>query len=90
MIFLKATGINGKRILKELERKGINMIEYLQELKIREGNSTRIIKNHLFKEKIMTDDEMEKKKAEFSKKIKDIYLTEKINIEIIENSITEI
>ncbi len=66
------------------------MIEYLQELKIREGNQVRVINNHLFKEKIMTDDEMEIKKAEFSKKIKDIYLSEKINIEIIENSITKI
>lgn len=66
------------------------MIEYLQELKIREGNSIRIINNHLFIEKIMTDEEMEKKKTEFSKKIKDIYLSEKINIEIIENSITKI
>lgn len=66
------------------------MIEYLQELKIREGNSIRIINNHLFREKIMTDEEMEKKKTEFSKKIKDIYLSEKINIEIIENSITKI
>ncbi|ATV67026.1 hypothetical protein CTM86_10870 [Fusobacterium pseudoperiodonticum] len=66
------------------------MIEYLQELKIREGNQVRIINNHLFKEKIMTDEEMEKKKTEFSKKIKDIYLSEKINIEIIENSITKI
>lgn len=66
------------------------MIEYLQELKIREGNQVRVINNHLFKEKIMTDEEMEKKKTEFSKKIKDIYLSEKINIEIIENSITKI
>jgi hypothetical protein len=44
------------------------MIEYLQELRIREGNQVRIINSHIFKEKCMTDEELEAKKIEFSKK----------------------
>ena len=38
------------------------MIEYLQELRVREGNQVRIINNHVFREKIMTDEELEAKK----------------------------
>lgn len=44
------------------------MIEYLQELRAREGNNIKIINSHIFKEKVMTDDEIEAKKIEFSKK----------------------
>ena len=49
------------------------MIEYLQELRVRDGNQVRIINNHIFKEKYMTDDELEAKKIEFSKRMRDIY-----------------
>ena len=35
------------------------MLEYLQELRIRDGNNIRIINSHIFKEKYMTDDEIE-------------------------------
>lgn len=35
------------------------MVEYLQELRVREGNQVRIINSHIFKEKVMTDDEIE-------------------------------
>ena len=48
------------------------MIEYLQELRIREGNQVRIINSHIFKEKVMTDDEIEEKKIQFSKHIQEI------------------
>lgn len=66
------------------------MIEYLQELRVREGNQVRIINSHVFKEKHMTDDEMEAKKVDFSKHIQEIYSSEGIRLEIIENSITEV
>ena len=66
------------------------MIEYLQELRVREGNQVRIINSHIFKEKYMTEDEIEAKKIEFSKKMKEIYSSEGINLEILENIITEV
>ena len=66
------------------------MIEYLQELRIREGNNIRIINSHIFKEKVMTDDEIEEKKIEFSKKMRDIYSSDGKNLEIIDNIITEV
>jgi len=46
------------------------MLEYLQELRIRDGNNIRIINSHIFKEKYMTDDEIEEKKIEFSKRMR--------------------
>lgn len=66
------------------------MIEYLQELRVREGNQIRIIDSHIFKEKCMTEDELEAKKIEFSKHIQELYSSEGIRLEIIENSITEV
>jgi hypothetical protein len=66
------------------------MIEYLQELRVKEGNQVRIINSHIFKEKYMTDDEMEAKKVEFSKYMQELYSSEGIRLEIIENSITEV
>ena len=66
------------------------MIEYLQELRVKDGNSIRIINSHIFKEKCMTDDEIEAKKVEFSKYIQELYSSEGIKLEIIENSITEV
>ena len=66
------------------------MIEYLQELRVKDGNNIRIINSHIFKEKYMTDDEIEAKKVEFSKHIQEIYSSEGINLEILENMITEV
>ena len=66
------------------------MIEYLQELRVRDGNQVRIINSHIFKEKYMTEDEIEAKKIEFFKNIQEIYSSEGIKLEIIENSITEV
>ena len=66
------------------------MVEYLQELRVREGNNIRIINSHIFKEKVMTDDEIEEKKIEFSKHIQEIYSSEGIKLELIENIITEV
>ena len=66
------------------------MIEYLQELRVKDGNQVRIINSHIFKEKHMTDEELEAKKIEFSKHMQEIYASEGINLEILENIITEV
>ena len=66
------------------------MIEYLQELRVRDGNNIRIINSHIFKEKCMTDEEIETKKIEFSKYMQEIYSSEGIKLEILENIITEV
>ena len=66
------------------------MIEYLQELRVREGNQVRIINSHVYKEKHMTEDELEAKKIDFSKYMQELYSSEGIKLEIIENSITEV
>lgn len=66
------------------------MIEYLQELRVKDGNQIRIINSHIFKEKVMTDDELEAKKIEFSRYMQELYSSESIKLEIIENSITEV
>ena len=66
------------------------MIEYLQELRVKDGNNIRVINSHVFKEKHMTEDELEVNKNEFSKNIQEIYSSEGIKLEIIENSITEV
>ena len=66
------------------------MIEYLQELRVKDGNRVRIINSHIFKEKYMTDDEIEAKKAEFSRYMQEIYSSEGIKMEILENIITEV
>lgn len=66
------------------------IVEYLQELRVKDGNNIRVINNHIFKEKVMADDEIERHQIEFSKKIKEIYSQEKNNLEILENIITEV
>lgn len=66
------------------------MVEYLQELRVRDGNQVRIINNHIFKEKYMTDDEIERHQIDFSKRIKEIYSQEKNDLKILENIITEV
>jgi hypothetical protein len=66
------------------------MIEYLQELRVKDGNQVRIINSHIFKEKCMTDDELEAKKSEFSKRMREIYSSDGKNLEIIDNIITEV
>ena len=66
------------------------MIEYLQELRVRDGNNIRIINSHVYKEKVMTDDEIEAKKIEFSKYMQELYSSEGMKLEILENIITEV
>ena len=66
------------------------MKEYLQELRIRDGNQVKIINSHIFKKKYMTDEEIEAKKIEFSKYMQEVYASKGINLEIIDNIITEV
>ena len=66
------------------------MVEYLQELRVRDGSNIRIINSHVYKEKHMTDEEIEAKKIEFSKYMQEVYASEGINLEILENIITEV
>ena len=66
------------------------MIEYLQELRVKDGNNIRIINSHVYKEKHMTEEEIEAKKIEFSKYMQEIYSSEGIKLEILENIITEV
>lgn len=66
------------------------MVEYLQELRVRDGNNIRIINSHIFKEKCMTEDELEAKKIEFSKHMQELYSSEGMKLEIIDNIITEV
>lgn len=66
------------------------MIEYLQELRVKDGNQVRIINSHIFKEKHMTDEELEAKKIEFSKKMREIYSSDGNELEVIDNIITEV
>ena len=66
------------------------MVKYLQELRVKDGNQVRIINSYIFKEKVMTDDEIEEKKIEFSKRMRDIYSSDGKNLEIIDNIITEV
>ena len=66
------------------------MVEYLQELRVRDGSNIRIINSHVYKEKHMTDEEIEAKKIEFSKRMRDIYSSDWKNLEIIDNIITEV
>ena len=66
------------------------MVEYLQELRVRDGNNIRIINSYIFKEKYITDDELEAKKIEFSKRMRDIYSSDGKELEAIDNIITEV
>lgn len=66
------------------------MVEYLQELRVKDGNQVRIINSHIFKEKCMTDDELEAKKIEFSKYMQEVYASEGMKLEILGNIITEV
>lgn len=66
------------------------MVEYLQELRVKDGNQIRIINSRVFKEKHMTDEEMEAKKIEFSKRMREIYSSDGRNLEVIDNIITEV
>lgn len=66
------------------------MIEYLLELRVKEENKVRVINNHIFREKHMTDEEMEEKQIEFCKSMRENYKEAGKKLEIIEYSMIEV
>lgn len=63
------------------------MIEYLLELRVKEENKIRIINNHIFREKPMSDREIEEKQIEFCKSMRENY---KEASKVLEYSMTEV
>lgn len=66
------------------------MIKYLLELRVKEENKIRVINNHIFREKHMTDEEMEEKQIEFCKSMTENYDKAGKTLEILEYSMTEV
>lgn len=66
------------------------MIEYLLKLQVKDENKIRIINNHIFREKSMSDEEMEKKQIEFCKSMRENYEKAGKTLEILEYSMTEV
>lgn len=68
----------------------IKMIEYLLKLQVKDENKIRIINNHIFREKPMSDKEIEEKQIEFCKSMRENYREAGKTLEIIEYSMTEV
>lgn len=66
------------------------MIEYLLKLQVKDENKIRIINNHIFREKHMSDREIEEKQIEFCKSMKENYEKAGKTLEILEYSMTEV
>lgn len=66
------------------------MIEYLLELRVKEENKIRIINNHIFREKPMSDKEIEEKQIEFCKSMRENYKKAGKVLEILEYSMAEV
>ena len=66
------------------------MIEYLLELRVKDENNIRVINNHIFREKHMTDEEMEEKQIEFCKSMRENYEKAGKTLEILEYSMAEV
>lgn len=66
------------------------MIEYLLELRVKDENKIRIINNRIFREKHMTDEEMEEKQIQFCKSMRENYREARKDLEILEYSMTEV
>ena len=66
------------------------MIEYLLELRVKEENKIRVINNHIFREKPMSDREIEEKQIEFCKSMRENYEKAGKTLEILEYSMTEV
>ena len=58
--------------------------------KDKEENKVRVINNHIFREKHMTDEEMEEKQIEFCKSMRENYQEAGKKLEIIEYSMIEV
>nr|DAS68081.1 MAG TPA: hypothetical protein [Caudoviricetes sp.] len=66
------------------------MIEYLLKLQVKDENKIRIINNHIFREKSMSEKEMEEKQIEFCKSMRENYKEAGKVLEILEYSMTEV
>ena len=66
------------------------MIEYLLELRVKDENKIRIINNRIFREKPMSDEEIEEKQIEFCKSMRENYKEAGKVLEILEHSMTEV
>ena len=66
------------------------MIKYLLELRVKEENKIRIINNSIFREKPMSDKEIEEKQIEFCKSMRENYKEAEKTLEILEYSMTEV
>ena len=66
------------------------MIEYLLELRVKDENKIRIINNRIFREKPMSDEEIEEKQIEFCKSMRENYKEAGKVLEILEYSMTEV
>lgn len=66
------------------------MVEYLLKLRVKNENKIRIINNHIFREKPMSEKEMEEKQIEFCKSMRENYKEAGKSLEILEYSMTEV
>lgn len=66
------------------------MIEYLLKLQVKDENKIRIINNYIFREKLMSEKEMEEKQIEFCKSMRENYEKAGKTLEILEYSMTEV
>jgi hypothetical protein len=66
------------------------MIEYLLKLQVKDENNIRVINNHIFREKPMSEKEMEEKQIEFCKSMRENYKEAGKALEILEYSMTEV
>ena len=73
----------GKRVKEYRVNNNIDQKEFAEKIDV-----TQPYLSHIFKEKVMTDNEIEEKKIEFSKKIRDT--SDGKELEVIDNRITEV
>lgn len=66
------------------------MVEYLLKLQVKDENKIRIINNYIFREKHMSDIEIEEKQIEFCKSMRENYEKAGKTLEILEYSMTEV
>ena len=66
------------------------MVKYLLKLQVKDENNIRVINNYIFKEKYMTDEEMEEKQIEFCKSMRENYKEAGKTLEILDYSMTEV
>lgn len=63
------------------------MINYLITIKIKDNQKERTIKNNIYRHFHLTDEELEEAVRNFCKSIRDVYVADGSNIEILETNI---